>query len=273
MLRRLLTEDGAERAFLERLNLFRQNPRLLEQHWNDVGLDVLDVFLSRLFGSETPSPRSGASLRRMELENDSDSVRLARRVDELWTIVEQLQQEVRDLRRQNSALQRQLEMQGEASQMASSVNRMDEVVRRCERRVDHAFSACMRRKPRREGSNPSDSELADSRRSGFPVPKDVTSDIEMVYDFCSEDMENSWICYDFKGRCVAPTSSIIQSGNWASPKSWVIDVSNDRLDGSWKVIDFRHNNRFSAPHVVGEFGVSHKSVVVLRFVRPRQTAR
>ena len=54
MLRRLLREDGAERAFLEKLDLFQQNPGLLEKYLigSEVSLEVLDLFLSRLFGSE-----------------------------------------------------------------------------------------------------------------------------------------------------------------------------------------------------------------------------
>ena len=60
MLRRLLRDDGAERAFLEKLDIFEQNPGLLEKHLigSEVSLAVLDLFLSRLFGSESLSSRS-----------------------------------------------------------------------------------------------------------------------------------------------------------------------------------------------------------------------
>ena len=54
MFRRLLREDGAERAFLEKLDIFQQNPGLLEKYLigSEVSLAVLDLFLTRLFGSE-----------------------------------------------------------------------------------------------------------------------------------------------------------------------------------------------------------------------------
>ena len=57
MFRRLLREDGAERAFLEKLDIFQQNPGLLEKYLigSEVSLAVLDLFLTRLFGSEGPS--------------------------------------------------------------------------------------------------------------------------------------------------------------------------------------------------------------------------
>ena len=291
-MRRLLTEEGAERDFLEKLALFRQNPGLLEQHWNDVGLEVLDMFMSRLFWSETPSPVSGANVRRMARKNDSDSDRLERRVDELWIIVEQLQQEVRDLRRQNSALQRQLEMQGEASRMASSVNRMDEVVKGCERRVketEHKVDVMVRKQEfygakegiiahlaRACGGNPHERGVIEATASSRHkyVPKDVTSDVEMEFDFACQSKENSWICYDFKGRSVIPTSYIIQSGDWAYPKSWALEVSNDGLEDSWVVVDSRQNNSdLNGTHVIREFGVRDKSLKAFRFVRLRQTGK
>ena len=50
MLKRLLREDGPERAFLEKLDIFKQNPGLLEKLLigSEVSLAVLDLFLTRL---------------------------------------------------------------------------------------------------------------------------------------------------------------------------------------------------------------------------------
>ena len=49
------------------------------------------------------------------------------RGDEHWAVVEELQQQVRDLTQQVSALQRQLQMQGEVSRLAASLkDRLDE---------------------------------------------------------------------------------------------------------------------------------------------------
>ena len=54
MLPRLLREGGAERAFLEKLDLFRQNPGLIEKYLIESGAspEVRDSFLSRLCRSE-----------------------------------------------------------------------------------------------------------------------------------------------------------------------------------------------------------------------------
>ena len=54
MFRRLLRDEGAERAFLEKLDIFQQNPGLLDKYLlgSEVSLAVLDLFLTRLFGSQ-----------------------------------------------------------------------------------------------------------------------------------------------------------------------------------------------------------------------------
>ena len=60
--------------------------------------------------------------------------------------------------------------------------------------------------------------------------------------FYSEDVPDSWICYDFKGQRVTPMSYSIVGCSDESPRSWVLEVANDRSEGSWEVIDRRDNN-------------------------------
>ena len=178
MLRTLLQEDGAKRAFLEKLDIFQQNPGLLEKYLigSEVSLEVLDLFLTRLFGSEGFSAvtdtkeaiksamdlfltrlfgsegisavadvkeaiKSVMDLPCVEEKSGNTSEKLPRRSDEHWAVVEELQQQVLDLTRQFSALQQQLQMQEKVSQVATSLEgHLDEATSRdeCDLRVVEA---------------------------------------------------------------------------------------------------------------------------------------
>ena len=91
-------------------------------------------------------------------------------------------------------------------------------------------------------------------------------------EFCSENEEGSWLCYDFKGRRVTPTSYSIRSYNDSNrPKSWVLEVSNDGR--SWDPVDRREDNS----DLVGDGFVTHNFSISpvpggrFRFVRLRMT--
>ena len=163
MRRTPVRDDAAEGAFLEKLEIFQQNPELLGKYLigRKVTLDVLDLFLARLFGSEGLSGVAdvkeavesvlGDSLDSLRVEEKSSEVseKSPGSSDEHWAVVEELQQQVLDLTRQFSALQRQLQMQGEVSQMATSLkSRLDEVTSACKRRTaetDEALRAEIRK--------------------------------------------------------------------------------------------------------------------------------
>ena len=130
---------------------------------------------------------------------------------------------------------------------------------------------------------------------------DLTSD----WDFYSGDEPNSWICYDFGGQRVTPTSYSIRSKNdgpgSAHPRSWVLEVSNDETDiGSdprrrnlgqflritpdghafhvdgkkWVVVDRRKDNfDLNDRHVTRNFGLSTPPSGAFRFVRLRLTGK
>ena len=96
--------------------------------------------------------------------------------------------------------------------------------------------------------------------------------------FYSNDSPNSWICYDFGGRRVTPTSYSIRShpywGDENYPKSWVLEVSNDGSEGSWKAVDSREdNNDLNDKLVTCNFAISAPPSVAFRFVRLRQTGK
>ena len=94
---------------------------------------------------------------------------------------------------------------------------------------------------------------------------------------------NQWICYDFKERRVIPTSYSVMSYGYGPgkfhPKSWVIEVSNDGTENSWKEIDRRDNNEdLNDIHVIVNFKTSLINTSDLpsegfRFFRFRQTGK
>ena len=105
-------------------------------------------------------------------------------------------------------------------------------------------------------------------------------DLWLDSEFCSKNAPNSWIRYDFKGRRVTPTSYSIRSccgePGGPLPKSWVLEVSNDGSEGSWKVVDRRENNSdlFSRNcPVTCNFEISAPPSGAFRFVRLRQTGK
>ena len=140
-------------AFLEKLDIFQQNPGLLDKYLigSEASLAVLDLFLTRLFGNEGLSAVVDAKeavelvmgvrdLSGVEERKSGVSEKSTPRSDEHWAVVEELKQQVLDLTQQFSALQRQV--QGETSQLAASLeDRLDEVARECERRVAEADEA------------------------------------------------------------------------------------------------------------------------------------
>jgi hypothetical protein len=95
-------------------------------------------------------------------------------------------------------------------------------------------------------------------------------------DFYTYDMENSWICYDFKTMRISITHySIRNRSGYDSgfPRNWILEGS---IDGSqWVLLDQQTNNS----ELVGRsktvtFSVSHQQDIRLVWmVRIRQTGR
>ena len=144
MLRGLLRDREAAKALFEKVVLFK-SPELLEKYViaSEVTVEVLDVFLSRVFGTERPciSNESGdlkalwESLGCCSLSEGKEAASgdLSARADEH---MEGLRVKVQDLERQLCAVQRQLQMQGEVSQLAVSLDsKLDQISRECERSV------------------------------------------------------------------------------------------------------------------------------------------
>ena len=147
MLRALLRDHEAAMGVFEKVGLFK-TPELLEKYViaSEVTVEVLDLFLSRVFGAEraTFGNDSGDlsalweslgcfSLRSRRSAAGED---LSARPDVPDKAVEGLCAKVQDLERQLCAMQRQLEMQGEVSQLAMSLDgKLGEIERECDRQV------------------------------------------------------------------------------------------------------------------------------------------
>jgi hypothetical protein len=108
-------------------------------------------------------------------------------------------------------------------------------------------------------------------------PKNVT-DLSTDTVFLSENNPNQSIGYDFKdNQRISPTHYAIRSAagwskNFHHPKSWVIEVTNDRSNGnSWIEIDRRENNQdLNGPGIIQTFVISRPPNGEFRFIRFRQ---
>ena len=145
MLRGLLRDSEATKVLFEKVGLFKA-PELLEKYViaSEVTVEVLDVFLSRVFGTERGS--IGAVDLKPLLENlgcvslkDRTGARGEDLSDEPDKEVEGLRVKVENLERQLCALQRQIQMQGNVLQLDLD-GRLDEMGRECERRVSEVTS-------------------------------------------------------------------------------------------------------------------------------------
>ena len=93
-------------------------------------------------------------------------------------------------------------------------------------------------------------------------------------DLCSEEEPESWIRYDFKTLRVAPTSYSIRSDEWAYPRSWVFEVSNDGSDDPWEIVDRRYDtNDLKGPYLTHNFAISDPPREGFRFVHLHQTGQ
>ncbi|KAK8843598.1 hypothetical protein M9Y10_024657 [Tritrichomonas musculus] len=91
--------------------------------------------------------------------------------------------------------------------------------------------------------------------------------------FQSENIPNSWICFEFKENKVVPTHYQIMpccSPNYSNPKSWVIEGSND--DINWELLDERINcSDLNYPYKPKIFNISNPNKNEFRFIRMRLT--
>ena len=365
MLRALLRDSEAAKEIFEKVGLFK-SPELLEKYViaSEVTVEVLGLLFSRIFGT-APAPSEAVSDAVKELgelvcgfplgDRKGDAGEdLSGRAEEPSKEVEGLRAKVQDMERRLGAMQRQLHMQGEVSELAVSLDRrLDEVALECERRVASVSERLARAEREvRERAGVREVELVSEEVSRLKEGErklkkcisgvlkkaeeservlrdevqgeirrldgvvtlladpwngiiarlahecggnvhekgvvEVTASgccdgffeakyaVELGTDsfFYSNSDPNSWICYDFKGRRVAPASYSIRTGHSAFPRSWVLEVSNSGSDGSWEVVDGHKNNEdLNDKRVTRNFVISAPPRGSFRFVRLRQTGK
>jgi hypothetical protein len=101
------------------------------------------------------------------------------------------------------------------------------------------------------------------------------ADLESHGHFCSTNSPKEWVCYDFMDMRVCPTHYTLRSyidgtEDRANPRSWVIEVSNDK--NMWVEIDRQTKN----PELNGSDLVRSFSCICegkWRFVRMRTTGK
>ena len=127
------------------------------------------------------------------------------------------------------------------------------------------------------GGNVHEKGVMEVTVSGFGhmrhCPKNVVDQQSDTY-LLSTNAPNSWLCYDFKEKRVSPTSYSIMSYPFPSgkrhPRSWVLEVSNDKTN--WQVADIRtNNNDLNDMQVTHNFSVTKKLSGSFRFMRLRLT--
>ncbi|KAK8880688.1 hypothetical protein M9Y10_003372 [Tritrichomonas musculus] len=94
-------------------------------------------------------------------------------------------------------------------------------------------------------------------------------------EFCSKDMKNSWLRFDFKDRQIKVTAYTIRSffgeENDEHPKSWVIEGSNDNND--WEEVDVQSNCGFlNGENKIHTFLIKESNQKPFKFIRMRLTS-
>ena len=114
---------------------------------------------------------------------------------------------------------------------------------------------------------------ASSVRDSSYSPKHAV-DLGNQHSYYSSNNESqSWICYDFKERCVIPKSYSVRAysrGSGFTPMSWVIEVSNDGK--AWTEIDRRCDTRkLDTDSAIANFDISVVTSESFQFFRLRGT--
>lgn len=97
-------------------------------------------------------------------------------------------------------------------------------------------------------------------------------------NYCSKDLSDSHICFDFKNRSVQLSNYAIKSrtngssSDYTSLKSWVIEASNDNTN--WIELDRRDNDTsLNGRGFTKTFTVKNQQTVFYRFIRLLQTGK
>lgn len=89
--------------------------------------------------------------------------------------------------------------------------------------------------------------------------------------FWTQDIQDSWICLDFKDHLVIPTDYTIKTCcGTPYPKGWIIEASND--NNSWEQIDSQNNcSNLNGSNRSCSFKISKQNSKEYKYIRIRQT--
>ena len=88
--------------------------------------------------------------------------------------------------------------------------------------------------------------------------------------FCSQNISNSYIIFDFKDKSIILTDYKIQTSpfdsNWHHPRSWKIQGSND--NNNWEEIDKQENcKETNENNVYQEFSIKQENIKQFKFIK------
>ena len=152
--------------------------------------------------------------------------------------------------------------------------REDESVKTFEYSSGGEFEGIMRHLSRETGGNIHDNGTivvsTNNLNQGYPPKNVVDYGSDSFYDPGNGNMQNSFVCFDFKERLVQVTDYSIKSYTQRYLRNWSIDVSKD---GSvWETVD-RHvdDPTLKGANKIGTFSISQPRSEYYRFVRLVET--
>ena len=95
--------------------------------------------------------------------------------------------------------------------------------------------------------------------------------------FATKNIQNSWICFDFKDHKIIPNNYSICSYfgmiGTCHPKSWVIEGCNDKNDeNGWEIIDEQKNSdKLNNSNITYTFDIQNPQQKSFRYIRLRET--
>ena len=105
-------------------------------------------------------------------------------------------------------------------------------------------------------------------------PREIAFDNSKFFMTEDQNLENCWFCMKFKNHRIIPSNYSIKSdnshfSNVKSPKSWVIEGSNDK--STWEILDEQKNDSFLKNNNIHTFAMNNQSSKEFQYIRMRLT--
>ena len=107
------------------------------------------------------------------------------------------------------------------------------------------------------------------------APFNVIKYDDLDAEFHTNDLENSWICFEFKNHYIIPKNYTIRSfaldRNASHLRSWVVEFLNKKNE--WEIIDCQNNCVYlNGRNFTYTFSINNPKNQECKFVRIRQTS-